>query len=137
MKVVSIDVKQPTTTITTTNKGGIHRVNPNFKNDAKMISAVRRPEALETNKRAQSSAFKPSKPLVSPVCVLCDSHEHLVEQCLGLLVIKVEQENVLKIFHKPHTDNNPFSEMYNPGWQNYLILLCLLSVSFVTVMNIW
>jgi len=42
---VSIDDKQPTT-ITTTNRGDMHGVNPNFESDAKMTSVVRRFEAL-------------------------------------------------------------------------------------------
>ena len=37
---ISVDVKQPTTTTTTSNKGGMHRVNSNFENDAKMASLV-------------------------------------------------------------------------------------------------
>ena len=41
-----VDVKQPTTTKTTTNRGGMHGVNPNFESDAKMTSVVRRFEAL-------------------------------------------------------------------------------------------
>ena len=30
LKWKPVDVKQPTTIITTTNKGGMHKVNPNF-----------------------------------------------------------------------------------------------------------
>ena len=75
-----VDVKQPTTTTTTTNKGGMHRVNSNFENNAKMASVVRR--------LAQSSAPELSKPVVSLVCVLCDSQDHLVEQCPGCQLSK-------------------------------------------------
>ena len=74
-------------------------------------------EALELSKVAQSSASEPSKPVVSPICVLCDSHDHLVEQCPRLPIIKAEQANVLNTFRKPNPNNNPFSETYNPGWQ--------------------
>ena len=55
----------------------MHRVNPNFENDAKMVSVVRRLEALEMSKGAQSLASEPSKPVVSPVCVQYDSNDHL------------------------------------------------------------
>ena len=96
-----------------------HKVNPNFESDAKLTSVVRRLEALELSKGAQSSAPEPSKPVVSPVCVLCDSQDHLVEQCPGLPIIKVEQANVLNTFRKPNPNNNPFSETYNPGWRNH------------------
>jgi len=65
-----VDVKQPTTTTTTTNKDGMHRVNPNFETDAKMTSVMRRLGALKMSKGAQSSAPELSKPVVSPVCVL-------------------------------------------------------------------
>ena len=48
---VSVDNKQLTTS-TVTNKGGIHKVNPNFESDAKLTSVVRRLEALELSKGA-------------------------------------------------------------------------------------
>ena len=97
----------------------MHRVNPNFENDAKMASIVQILEALEISKEAQSSAFETSKPVVSPVCVLCDSQDHLVEQCHELPVIKTEQANILNTFCKPNPNNNPFSETYNSGWQSH------------------
>ena len=121
------DVKQPTTTITTTNKGGMHRVNPNFETDTKMTSVMRRLEALEMSSGAQSSAPKPSKPVVSPVYVLCDSQDHLVEQYPGLPFIKAEYANVLNTFRKPNPNNNPFSETYNPGWRNHPTFLEIFS----------
>ena len=68
-----INVKQPTSTTTTTNKGGMNRFNPNFETDVKITSVMRRLEALELNQGAQSSVPEPSKPVVSPICVLCDS----------------------------------------------------------------
>ena len=73
----------------------MHRVNPNYESDAKLISVVRRLEALELSKRVQSSTPEPSKSVMSPVCVLCDSQNHLVEQSSRLPIIKAEQENVL------------------------------------------
>jgi len=36
----------------------------------------------------------------------------------GLQIIKAEQANILNT-RKPNPNNNPFSEMYNPDWQNY------------------
>jgi len=96
----------------------MHRINSNFENDTRMAALVRRLEALETSKGAQPSAFEPSKPVMSPVCLLCDDHDHLVEQYPGLPVIKAEQENILNMFCKLNPNNNLFSEMYNPGWQN-------------------
>ena len=42
---VSVDNKQLTAS-TFTNRGGIHKVNPNFESDAKLTSVVRRLEAL-------------------------------------------------------------------------------------------
>jgi len=59
----------------------VYRVNPNFESDAKLTSIVRRLKALELSKRTQSSAPELSKLVVSPVCVLCNSQAHLVEQC--------------------------------------------------------
>ena len=73
---ISVDNKQLTTSIST-NRGGIHKVNPNFESDAKLTSVVRRLEALELSKRAQSLALGPSKPVVSPICVLCVGPEAL------------------------------------------------------------
>jgi len=89
----------------------MHRVNPNFENDAKMASVVQRLEALEISKGAQSSASKQSKPVVSLVYILCNSQDHLVEQFPGLLFIKTEQANILNTFCKPNPSNNPFSEI--------------------------
>ena len=117
-KPVSVDDKQPTA-ITTTNRGGMHRVNPNFESDAKLTSVVRRLEALELNKGEQSSARELSKPVTSSVCILCDNQDHLVEQYPRLPIIKAEQANALNTFRKPNPTNNPFSETYNPGRQNH------------------
>ena len=75
---VSVNDKQPTT-MTVTKKGGMYRVNPNFERDVKMTLVVQRLEALEMSKGVQSSTPKPPKPVVSPVCVLCDSQDYLVE----------------------------------------------------------
>jgi len=51
----------------------MHRVNPSFETYAKMTSVMRRLESLEMSKGAQSLAPEPSKPVVSPVCILYDS----------------------------------------------------------------
>ena len=48
-KLFSIDIKQ---LITTTNRGGMHRINLNFENDAKITSVIRRLEALEMSNGA-------------------------------------------------------------------------------------
>jgi len=80
---------------------------------------MKRLEDLEMIKGAQSSAPELFKLVVSPVCVLCDSQDHLIEQCPGLPIIKADQANVLNTFRKPNPNNNPFSETYNPGWQNH------------------
>ena len=47
---MSIDAKQPTTIMITTNKGDMHMVNFNFENDARMGALVRMFEALEMSK---------------------------------------------------------------------------------------
>jgi len=93
----------------------MHRVNPNFKTDAKMTLIMRRLEVLEMSKGVQSSALEPSKPVVSPISVLYDNQDHLVEQCPRLPIIKVGQENVINTFRKPNPNNNPFSETYKDG----------------------
>ena len=111
---ISAGDMQPTT-ITTTNRGDMHIVNSNFENDTKLASVVRILEALEMSKGGQSSTPEPSKYVVSPVSVLYNSQDHLVEQCLGLPIIKAEQANVLNTFYMPNPNNNPFSETYNPG----------------------
>jgi len=54
----------------------MHKVNPNFESDTKLTSVVQRLEALELSKGEQSSAPKSFKPVVSPVCVLCDNQDH-------------------------------------------------------------
>ena len=97
----------------------MHKVNSNLENEAKMASVVRRLEALKMSKGAQSSIFEPSKLVVSPICILYDTNDYLIEQCPGLPVIQTDQANVLNTFRKPNPDNNPFSETYNPGWRNH------------------
>ena len=59
------------------------------------------------------------KSIDSSICVLCDGHDHLVENCPGLPIINAEQANVLNAFHKPNSYNNTFNETYNSGWQNH------------------
>ena len=97
----------------------MHKINPNFESDVKMTSVVRRLEALEMSKGVQSSTLEPSKPVVSLICVLCDSQDYMVEQCPGLPIINAEQANILNIYRKPNPNNNPFSETYNSGWRNH------------------
>jgi len=80
-----------------------------------MTSVVRRLEALEISKGAQFLTPEPFKNVVSPVCVLCDSQDHLVEECPGLLIIKAKKANVINTFRKPNPNNNPFNETYTPG----------------------
>jgi len=63
---VRINAKQPTTTTTTTNKGVMHKVNSKFENDVRMTALVRRLEALEMSKGAQSSVLEPFKLLMTP-----------------------------------------------------------------------
>ena len=82
MGAVTVDNKQLTTS-TATNRDGIHKVNLNFESDAKLTSVVRRLEALELSKGVQSSTLEPSKPVVSPVCVIYDTQDHLVAQLPG------------------------------------------------------
>ena len=48
---------------------------------------MRRLEVLEMSKGAQSSAPETSKSVMSPVRVLCDGHDHLVEHRPELPVI--------------------------------------------------
>ena len=76
---VIVDNKKLTTTTAINWDSGIHKVSPNFESDAKLTSVVRRFEALELSKGAQSLAPEPSKPVVSPIYVFCDSQDHLVE----------------------------------------------------------
>jgi len=44
---ISIDAKKPTTTTTTINKDGMHRINSIFENDVRIPALVRRLEALD------------------------------------------------------------------------------------------
>jgi len=57
----------------------MHRVNPNFENDAKMASVMGRLEALRISKGAQSSGSEPSMPVVSHISILYDINDHLVK----------------------------------------------------------
>jgi len=66
----------------------MHKVNSNFESDAKLTFVVRRLEALEITKGVQSLTLKPSKPVVSSVCVLCDIQDIWLNNAPGYQLSK-------------------------------------------------
>ena len=89
---------------------------------AKVSALARRLEELEMRKLHEVYAVT-EIPVPNKPCFICQSTEHLGEQCPTIPSMRemfVKQSNVFGQF-KPST-NAPYGNTYNPSWRNSLNL---------------
>ena len=95
---------------------GMYEVNLNEGSPNQMATVDRKLDmivkamALQSISRSQQTA-----PL--QVCVICSQFDHTTDTCP--LYSSVDQEQANYVGQYPHK-NNPYSNTYNPGWQNHL-----------------
>ena len=100
-------------------RGDMYALLEEMEVKAKLSTLARRLEELEMRNqhrvRAVTETPMPTKP-----CFICQSTEHLGEQCPVVLAMRemlAEQANVVGQF-KPPT-NAPYGNTYNPNWRNH------------------
>ena len=101
-------------------KGGTYSLPEDMDMKAKVSTLARRLEELEMRNQHEVQAMT-KIPMLNKPCFICQSTEHLGEQCPTILAMRemlMEQENVVGQF-KPST-NAPYGNTYNLSWRNHL-----------------
>ena len=100
-------------------KAGMYTVNEDVDLEAKFATMTRRLEELELKKMHEVQVVAETPVQVQP-CPICQSYEHLVEECPTIPVVKEmfgDQANVIGQF-KPN-NNASYGNTYNSSWRNH------------------
>ncbi|RVW64761.1 hypothetical protein CK203_065856 [Vitis vinifera] len=100
-------------------KVGMYTLNEVIDMKAKVAAMARRLEELEMKKIQKVQAIYETPVQVMP-CSICQSFEHLVEECPTIPVVREmfgDQENVIGQF-KPN-NNASYGNTYNSNWRNH------------------
>ncbi|WJZ84368.1 hypothetical protein VitviT2T_003974 [Vitis vinifera] len=100
-------------------KAGMYTLNEDIYMKAKFAAMIRRVEELELKKMNEVQAVAETPVQVKP-CSICQSYEHLVEECPTIPVAREmyeEQANVIGQF-KPNS-NASYGNNYNSSWRNH------------------
>ncbi|RVW98271.1 hypothetical protein CK203_034370 [Vitis vinifera] len=100
-------------------QAGMYTLNEDDDMKAKFAAMTRRLEELELKKMHEVQAVAETPVQVKP-CSICQSYEHLVEECPSIPVAREmygEQANVIGQF-KPN-NNAPYGNTYNSSWRNH------------------
>ncbi|RVW57701.1 hypothetical protein CK203_117285 [Vitis vinifera] len=100
-------------------KGGMYVLNEDIDMKAKVAAMVRRLEELEMKKVQEVQAISETS-MQTMLCSICQSYEHLVEECLTILTVREmfgDQANVIGQF-KPN-NNTSYGNTYNLNWRNH------------------
>ncbi|KAL6325087.1 hypothetical protein AAG906_022654 [Vitis piasezkii] len=100
-------------------EAGMYTLNEDIDMKAKVSAMTRRLEELELKKIHEVQAVAETPVQVKP-CPICQSYEHLVEECPIILAIREmfgDQENVIGQF-KPN-NNASYGNTYNSNWSSH------------------
>ncbi|RVW67069.1 Retrovirus-related Pol polyprotein from transposon opus [Vitis vinifera] len=100
-------------------KAGMYTLNEDDDMKAKFAAMTRRVEELELKKMHEVQAVAETPMQVKP-CSICQSYEHLVEECPSIPVAREmyeEQANVIGQF-KPNS-NASYDNTYSSSWRNH------------------
>ena len=100
-------------------RGSMYSLLEDLDMKAKLSTLSRRLEELEMRNHQEVQAVDET-PFPNKSCFICQSIEHLGEQCPTVLAMRemlVEQANVVLQF-KPST-NAPYGNTHNPSWRNH------------------
>ncbi|KAL6316622.1 hypothetical protein AAG906_018877 [Vitis piasezkii] len=100
-------------------KGGMYVFSEDMDMKAKFATMARRLEELELKKVQKVQAISQT-PVQAIPCSICQSYEHLVEECPTIPVVGEmfgDQANVVDQF-KPN-NNAPYGSTYNYNWRNH------------------
>ena len=96
-------------------KGGLYEVSEDLDIKARLYNLTHKVEALALGRRMNSVNQVQSK-----TCSICASPMHTTQMCpstVGYPKYCTEQANALNNYGRPLA--SPFSETYNPDWQNH------------------
>ena len=97
----------------------MYTLNVNVDMKAKFAAMTRRLEELELKKMHEVQVIAKTPVQVKPYPI-CQSYEHLVEECLTIPVVREmfgDQANVIGQF-KPN-NNASYGNTYNSNWRNH------------------
>ncbi|KAL6313500.1 hypothetical protein AAG906_005449 [Vitis piasezkii] len=100
-------------------KAGMYTLNEDIDMKAKVAAMTRRLEELELKKIREVQAVAETPVQVMP-CSICQSYEHLVEECPTIPTIREmfgDQADVIGQF-KPN-NNASYGNTYNSNWRNH------------------
>ena len=100
-------------------KAGMYTLNEDIDMKAKVVAMTRRLEELELKKIREVQAVVETPVQVMP-CSICQSYEHLVEECPTIPAVREmfgDQANVIGKF-KPK-NNASYGNTYNSNWRNH------------------
>ena len=98
----------------------MYTLNEDVDMKAKFAAMTRRLEELELKKIHEVQAAAEPPVQIQQPCPICQSYEHLVEECTTILAVKEmfgDQANVIGQF-RPNT-NAPYGNTYNSSWRNH------------------
>ena len=101
-------------------KAGMYTLNEDVDMKAKFAAMTRRLEELELKKMHEVQAVAETPVQIQQPCPICQSYEHLVEECPTIPALKEmfgDQANVIGQF-RPNT-NAPYGNTYNSSWRNH------------------
>ena len=107
---------------TTNQRGGMYSLPEDMEMKAKLSTLARRVEELE-GKRLHEAQAVTEVPLQAKPCFICQSTEHVGEQCPTIPAVREmfpDQANFVGKSKPP--PNAPYSNTYNPNWRNHLNL---------------
>ena len=101
-------------------KAGMYTLNEDIDMKAKVVAMTRRLEELELKKIHEVQAVAETPVQVKP-CPICQSYEHLVEECPTILAAKEMFGDQAKVIGQFKPNNNAsYGTPYNSNWRNHL-----------------
>ena len=98
---------------------GMYSLQEDMEMKTKLSTLARRVEELEWRRLHEVQAVT-EVPLQAKLCFICQSTEHVGEQCLTIPVVREMFSDQANFFgqSKP-PPNAPYNNTYNPNWRNY------------------
>ncbi|RVW23224.1 hypothetical protein CK203_100447 [Vitis vinifera] len=100
-------------------KVGMYTLNEDVDMKAKFAAMTRKVEELELKKMHEVQAVAETPVQVKP-CSICQSYEHLVEECLQFqLLEKCSENKQMSLDNSKPNSNASYGNTYNSSWRNH------------------
>jgi len=97
-------------------KSGLLSIESFVVAEAKIVTLMRRIEALETKKLTIANWINPPQ-IHNLGCTYCQAPHHIFEECPVFQTHQAPPEHLNAAYTR--SQNNPYSQTYNPGWRNH------------------